>query len=551
MKRNKLHIWKIILFVSILCLATFLRLYKLDQIPPGVNRDEASIGYTAYSLIETGKDEYGKPFPFSFQSFGDWKLPLYIYATIPFVKIFGVTELAVRLPSAIAGIATVGLTFFLVEYLFSSTSLSFLSMALLAVSPWHLHLSRVESESNLAVLFTVIGLLFFFRGIKKQPIFLIGSSLFFALCYFAYHGNHVTTTLLLIGLIYIFRLSLPKTIHTAIAGIIFVTLVGFILFQTLHQADKTKLSGISIFGNPAIIHEKIEIPRNQYSNPKSWNARLFHNRITYALETITQNYLKSFAPKFLFITGGTNHAHNIENFGNLYFIEAPFFYLGIVLLIFKKKDRKVQLLLWWLIIAPIAASITKDAPHTNRMFAIYPLPPILIALAIQKTLQAISSKKNLWNIAIVSIAIAYIFNISIYFDRYFIHFPQNEAQYWGYGYKQLAQVLQNPKTANKHIIISHPEYSPYIFLLFYMHYDPLSYQQKTNRYPPTDDAFVHVKNFDRFEFRSIDWTKDMLLPNTILIDFSEDIPHDILLDKQNIKNITLPNSKFLLTIVET
>jgi len=286
MKKDKLHVWKIILFVFIICLASFLRLYKLDQIPPGVNRDEASIGYTAYSLIQTGKDEYGKPFPLSFQSFGDWKLPLYIYITIPFIKVFGVTELAVRLPSAIAGIISVGLTFFLVEYLFASTSLSFLSMALLAISPWHLHLSRVESESNLAVLFTVIGLLFFFRGIKKQPIFLIGSSLFFALCYFTYHGNHVTTTLLLMGLIYIFRLSLPKTIHTAIAGIVFVTLVGFILFQTFHQADKTKFSGISIFGNPAIIHEKIELPRNQYSNPKSWNARLFHNRITYALETI-------------------------------------------------------------------------------------------------------------------------------------------------------------------------------------------------------------------------------------------------------------------------
>jgi len=208
-------------------------------------------------------------------------------------------------------------------------------------------------------------------------------------------------------------------------------------------------------------------------------------------------------------------------------------------------------LLWWLIIAPVAASITKDAPHTNRMFAIYPLPPILVALGIQKVVESMSRKQQMQAIAVGGIAIAYMFNLSIYADRYFIHFPQNEAQHWGYGYKQLDQVLQNPKIASKHIIISHPEYSPYIFLLFYMHYDPLSYQQKASRYAPTDDAFVHVKSFDRFEFRSIDWTKDMLLPNTILIDFSEDIPHDILLGKQNIKNITLPNNKLLLTLVET
>lgn len=108
------------LFLTILFLAAFLRLYKISEVPPGVNRDEASIGYTAYSLMQTGKDEYGKPFPLSFQSFGDWKLPLYIYATIPFIKLFGLNELAVRLPSALAGTLTVLLTFFLVQELFKS-----------------------------------------------------------------------------------------------------------------------------------------------------------------------------------------------------------------------------------------------------------------------------------------------------------------------------------------------------------------------------------------------------------------------------------------------
>src|SRR5437762_2879939 len=101
-------------FVGILFIAIFLRLFKLPSVPPGANRDEASIGYTAYSLLKTGRDEYARLLPLSFQSFGDWKLPLYIYTTVPFVAVLGTNELAIRLPSALAGIATVVVVYFLV-----------------------------------------------------------------------------------------------------------------------------------------------------------------------------------------------------------------------------------------------------------------------------------------------------------------------------------------------------------------------------------------------------------------------------------------------------
>ncbi len=524
--------WKWILFAAILLLASVLRLYKLDQIPPGVNRDEASIGYTAYSLIHTGKDEYGKPFPVSFQSFGDWKLPLYVYLTVPFVKVFGLSELAVRLPSALAGITTVGLTFFLVRYFFNSTFLSFVSMFLLSISPWHVHLSRVESESNLAVLFTVVALLFFYKGLKR-PIFFLGSSIFFALPYFAYHGNHVFTTLLLIGLITLFRSKILKTKETFFAAVIFLILVSFILSQTLRQADATKLSGISIFGNPSVIHEKIEIPRNRFADPNAWYVRLRYNRVTFAVETITKNYLSSFGPEFLFIRGGTNRAHNIQNIGNLYLIDAPFFYLGILtllLLIFSKNSKKFstlnsKLLLWWLLIAPVAASITKDAPHTNRMFAIYPVPPILIALGIQKFLEIIP--KKIYLLGVIGLIGLYSLNMGMYLDRYFIQFPKNEAQYWGNIYADLFLRLSSPELMDKKVIMSHPEYSPYIFFLFYSKYDPKKYQETAIRYPPTEDAFVHVKAYDRFIFREIDWDKDMRQPNTVLVDFTKDIPKSV------------------------
>ena len=522
---------KLFLLVIIL-LAAFLRLYNITEVPPGVNRDEASIGYTAYSLLTTGKDEYGRPFPLSFESFGDWKLPLYIYTTVPFVKLFGLNELAVRLPSVLAGTLTVLLTYFLVMELFykspTATLYSLLSTLLLAISPWHLHLSRVESESNIAVFLIVAGVLLFLKGINSKRPFLLALSLpLFALTYYTYHGNHVFTTLLLIGLCILYHKKISRTQSVIISTIISIALVGLILSQTFLSADKTKFSGISVFGDPFVVHEKIELPRNIHPNPNGIIARLTHNRLTYAAETIAQNYIKAFSPEFLFLKGGTNRAHNIQNFGNLYLVEAPFFYLGIFLLIFLIVDNSKlltlnsKLLLWWLFISPIAASITKDAPHTNRMFAIFPLPPILVALGLVWLWIHLPKQKLLRSTILIVLVFAFLGNIAIYIDRYFIHFPATEWTNWGTGYKKLAKTLSREENKLKRVIVTNPEYSPYIFLLFYSGFNPATYQNTVTRYPPTNDAFIHVKAFDRFEFRDIDWKTESQTPNRILVDIKQ------------------------------
>ncbi len=541
----------IFLFLAILFLASFLRLYKLSDIPPGVNRDEASIGYTAYSLLQTGKDEYGRAYPLSFQSFGDWKLPLYMYVTMPFVRVFGLSEIAVRLPSALFGIATVGLTFFLIQELFKNRLLSFLTMFLLAVSPWSLHLSRVESESNTAVFLTTLGVLLFYKSLKNNTWFIIPSAIAFALTYFTYAGNYVFTTLLICGIIFIYRKeTLIKTKLFFIASITFIAFSGFILLQTL-GGNTTKISGISIFGDPSVVHAKIEIPRNEHANPQSFTVRLLHNRIVFGIERFSQNYLNAFSAEFLFIKGGENKAHNITNFGNMYIVEAPFLFMGIIALFFFKKGKEKRLVVYWLLIGPIAASITKDAPHTNRMFAIFPILPLVTAIGFMYVRDWLMLKYgNVKNGIVTLICLLFIFNIGIYLDRYYVHFPRNEAQNWGIGYKQLHVILSTKPFASKNIIMSRPQYSPYIFLLFYQAYNPLTYQKTALRYPPTEDGFVHVKSFDRYTFREINWGKDIKIPNTLLVDVPANIPEFVKKGYQSI-DVSLPNGETMFTIVQT
>ncbi len=539
-----------ILLGGIIALGAILRLYALNSIPPGVNRDEASIGYTAYSLIKTGRDEYGKYLPLSFQSFGDWKLPLYIYTDIPFVKIFGATELAIRLPSALGGIIAIFITFLLVQELFQSYRLSLITSFFLAISPWHIHFSRVESESNVAVLFTSLGFLLFLKGLKKN-IYLPLSAIFWGLPYFTYHGNHVTSSFLIVGLIIFYWKRIPKNRYSLASLLILIILPLIILSQTLSEADKTKLSGISIFGDPAVIHAKIEIPRNASRNPYSFLIRLRYNRVTFAIETIAINYFKSFGPQFLFIQGGTNHAHNIDNFGNLYLVEAPFFYLGMLIFFLRRKNLHFSFLLWWLLISPVAASVTKDAPHSNRMFAIYPLPPLLTALGIFWALEYFRKPKWIQRVIVVLVSIAFIGNLLIYLNRYFVEFPHNEAQYWGFGYQKLAKLLNEPNSQRKPVIMAHPEYSPYIYLILYTNYDPLVYQTTTVRYPPMEDGFIHVKSFDRFEFRELHWDIDSKKSNTLLIDYTQFLPESIKNGNFQKEEIFLPNGKSFLTIIKT
>src|SRR5947208_1214803 len=99
--------------IGVIVLAAILRLFALSDFPVGLNADEASLGYNAYSLLQTGKDEYGTSFPLQFKSFGDYKPGLYVYFAMPFIWLMGLNELAVTLPSAMLGIATVYLVYLL------------------------------------------------------------------------------------------------------------------------------------------------------------------------------------------------------------------------------------------------------------------------------------------------------------------------------------------------------------------------------------------------------------------------------------------------------
>lgn len=512
-----------ILFVLIFLLGVFLRLYNISVIPPGVNQDEASIGYTAYSLLKTGKDEYGMPFPLSFQSFGDWKLPVYIYLTVPFVKAFGLSEIAVRLPSVIFGSATLILAYFLAKYLFKDRRLALLSMGFLAISPWHLHLSRVESESNVAVFLITLSTILLFKSFEKRKWLIVPAALGFALTYYTYAGNYIFTSLFLFVILFLYGKKIFSNKFFKIALFSFLVLFIFIGFQTIFSANRTKLSGISIFSDSGILTRRIDYSRSDHGY--SLVGEILHNKLTFGIERFAQNYLNSFSAEFLFFKGGDDKAHNIADFGNMYFMEAPILLLGFISLYAQRKKTEAKLLIFWLLISPLAGAITKNAPHTNRMFAIFPALSIALALGFYEFLNYFKNPNYIKKFILSAFLGLFFINIVFYFDRYYVHFPKNEGEYWGGPYRQILSKINDEKYKDRRVVFAVPEVPHYIFLLFYSKYDPQTYQKTVIRYPPTEDKFVHVKKFDRYEFRDIVWSVDLnYKTKSLLIEFSKDIP---------------------------
>ena len=167
-----------VLFFLILILGVFARVWKFNQVPPGLHQDEASIGLEAYDLLHFGVDRNGNSFPVNFTSWGDGMDALYGYVLIPFMTM-GLTPFTTRLPILLSSLLTLPLVYFIAKKTLGQ-SFALLSMLLLAISPWHIMMSRWGINENILPLVFVLGYACLLRSSAKNYWFVI-SAFFFAL----------------------------------------------------------------------------------------------------------------------------------------------------------------------------------------------------------------------------------------------------------------------------------------------------------------------------------------------------------------------------------
>jgi len=516
-----------LLFISSILIAAILRLWQLGGIPPSPDWDEAALGYNAYSVLKTGRDEYGTWFPLSLRSYDDYKPPLYMYLTIPSVALFGLETWAVRLPSAIFGILAVIGTYFLVKELFSqklyrlSTLQTFylptIASLLLAISPWHIQFSRIAFEANIGITINIWAVWAFLKGLHQKKM-LVVSAFLFGLGLYAYHSERIFVPLLVLLLSWIYRKELLEQKRSVLmAAIVGVLTVAPLLTVFLNPTTITRLRGTSSLSDQTglLARSVKKLEHDQLSgNPL---GVVFDNRRIVWATTLLDGYLSHFSFRWLFVTGD-NPRHHAPDMGLLYLVELPFLLLGMIV-VGKHGGKLASMLFGWFLLAPVAASPTTELPHAIRTLVFLPVFQVFTAVGIISFYKRYNDYKHyIFRFFIFSL---FILNLVYYLHMYFVHMNQEVSEYWQFGYKQAVDYSQNEGARYGKVVVSTKLEQPHMFFLYFLKYDPTRYLAEGGT---SSGGFAEVRNkFGRFEFRPIDWGQESKDGQTLYIGTPKEI----------------------------
>lgn len=465
---KKINIFTVFI-ASIFLVSFFLRLYKLEQLPVGLNVDEASNGYDAFALAHTGRDQHGNWFPIMFKSFHDWVSPLLTYLTVPFVKVLGLSVWSIRLPVAILGSLTVVLTFFNLRKLGLKPLWQVFGTLLIGLGGWHILVSRWAIPPATVP---------FFSTLLLWSTFLLGEDE-------KYHG--ISRRVIKIFLFVLSALLLLYSYPTQKVFVpLFFTFSSALLWGVRPQLRHALIGGYIVFvlGTLPLLLPSILQP--EIYNKRYAQSSIFDDK--YPIVTFITEYFDYFSPGFLFFEGDRSTIHQVN--GVPIFSIVLFFPLLIGGYLVVKNGvntlklrsiagdtQEIFLLLigGWILLSPIPAALTDAPRHTLRVIHLFPSLILLITLGAEH-LGLLLKKVTTLQVTRTYITVIFILQI--------IHFTQFVVQYsTAYRYtstlsfnggleKEVLSVVNNPSC--KKITLDVNINQPYIYYLFFTKYLPSS-----------------------------------------------------------------------------
>ena len=525
---------KFLPLVLVLILGAFLRLWQISAVPNGLTWDEAAIGYNAYSILKTGRDEHGAFLPVIFKSFGDYKPGAYIYLTVPSIALFGLSEFAVRFPSAIFGILGILGIYLLVNILLpppKSTIYDLRSTAAAtaaALSPWLVHFSHGAWETNVFVTLLLFGIYYFLRFVQnKSTIF---PTLFFACFSLAmYQGAKLLVPLVYLLLITIYFKDISWSFLKNFKTVPFVVFGLWIYFGALFGSAGNRLARLSIFTyKPNIVSDN----------------NLFHNQTLLSTNLVISRYLWHFSPEVLLYEGKiiSERAH-VPGAGLLNPLEFIFLISGFIYLVKYLSSKSKILLLGLLLLAPIPGSLTlSEFSPVRSLFMAYPLA-IISGLGIY---YLFSSSKVIFAFCAVGYSLATLY----IFDLYFFHSQTVFATEFNYGYKEAVQLIKDNPTSK--VIFTDVYGQPYIYYLFYTKYDPATYQKENNFISGGLDV-GKVERVGNVRFQQFGQSELSLEKDTLFVGTEGNINRDFDIAGDGVKlfrQIETPDKKIIFRVVK-
>ena len=455
---------KFVILAAILLIGFALRFYNVKNIPTGFFADEAAIGYNSYSILTTGKDEHGAPYPFYFQSFGDWRTSVPIYSMIPFIAIFGPNEFSVRFTMVVYGTATILILYLFTRELFWKEErfkerIALTSSLFLAISPWHIHFSRSGFEFTTMPFYLLAGLVFLFRFLhrnQKNKDLILATIFFITSFYTAYVIQLVLLPLLFSIFILYSKTFLTKRLKLSIICLfIFILgLIPFLLAATSGQA-LTRFNSVSPLSHGKSIKE--------------------------VLQPMINTYVDHFSLDFLFLKGDIDmpghfiSRHSVRGMGELYLFQLPLLFSGIIYLILKAKRIFIFLFLW-LALYPVGSIMVAEGPFAHRsLFGVIPFQ-ILSAIGLIavfyflfKLIKNLKLQVAISGILIVFFVIIGSLSIKDYINKYFNEYPLYSSDFWGWqdGPEEIINYFITQKDYYDQMYMSGEFNGGYIFIPFY------------------------------------------------------------------------------------
>jgi 4-amino-4-deoxy-L-arabinose transferase-like glycosyltransferase len=371
---NKLWIWLILLGLTLI--AAGLRLWRLDALPPGLFFDEAFNGLDARGVAT------GQHFPLYFTA-NNGREPLYIYLQAMAVALLGPTAYALRLTSALIGIATVPITYAGARMILGSRAgdggesgfeqrmewLALIAAAGMAVSFWHVSVSRLAFRAVLLPPLSMLAVAYFWRGwVRQRMADYRWAGFWFGLTFYTYTAARllpfVVIAFLLIEIVVdllVRRERFMALWRPRVRGLAWLTGVGLVTLLPLMaalvqdpQLISSRTGDVSIF----TVSEK--------DMPGTPVQRLLHN---------TGAMVRNF-----YTAGDRNLRHNIPGRPVNDWLLAGLFTLGWLAALWRLREPRMRLLLLWFGVMALPSLLSTDAPHALR--AIGMLPPLVILYAL-------------------------------------------------------------------------------------------------------------------------------------------------------------------------
>lgn len=515
------------LLLLILLLAVFLRFWQLGQNPPSLTWDEAAWGYNAYSLGIDGRDEFGRFLPINYlESFGDFKPPMYAYLDVIPIKLFGLNEFATRFPSAFFGVLTVLITYFLTKRIFwnskSKELYALLSALFLAISPWHIMLSRAAFEANIATFFLIGGVWFFLAGMQEKKWYIVFSSIFFVASIYTFNTARIVAPILILFLGIAFGKKLienkKQALTAVLVGILLILpILGFIFSP---QAS-LRFKEVNIFSDINVIKTTNQEIANDNNSSLS---KIIHNRrFAYAIEYF-KHYFDNLSPSFLFIKGDGNPKFSTQDVGQMYLWDLSFIVTGVFLL-FRKREGKWWILPVWLLIGIIPAATARETPHALRIETTLPTFQILVAYGFSQFLFYIKKYARLFKTIVIIMGLLLFANFFYFFRNYIVHYPYEFSGEWQYGYKDSIGYVKSVEESFDNIYITSDMGRPYIHYLFHTKTDPRIFREDS---VIRRDAFgfVTVDKFGKYNFLNNTTKIDRGDNKNLFIQTSQNVPSE-------------------------